>query len=62
MKRWLWSGLMALSVAGILAFGSRPAAAFTQCDEQSCTLNNDCVVTCPPCTGDPGNPGVCDYE
>lgn len=37
------------------------ALAWEDCREKECTLSTQCIPLCPPCTGAPGNPGVCWY-
>lgn len=62
MKRSLWICGMAVATLLILAPPKSEAFAFESCQDEECTRDLQCLVSCPPCTGAPMNPGVCWYD
>jgi hypothetical protein len=61
MKRTFFICAALLCAAAWMPSSGNDALAWTDCREQECTLNIHCVPLCPPCNGQPGDPGVCWY-
>lgn len=59
MKRILWVGAALLGAAAWVVSGPVDALAWTDCRDTECTLGIHCTPLCPPCSGSPGDPGVC---